>query len=223
MCSKTATLTDSLVGHENARREARSSTGHAGFGKGVVVSVRDCPEPYRGVLGAMIAMVNQSRSGIPAPQRHVQGVYHYPGSQVGGHRPADHPPRVGIQNERQIHPALPTSEIRDVRHPQPVRGLGCEVALHQVGSEWYPLDPLRPRSSLASATAALKARFSHQPRHSLPAAANVLRQTQLGVHPGSTVSSTAFVVNGLGRLRESGVRSIPSGGRPAPPGVVAGV
>jgi hypothetical protein len=54
-----------------------------------------------GVLTALIGMMDHI-IGSPLPQRYVQCLEHQFGTQMIGHRPADHPPAPHIQHDCQI-------------------------------------------------------------------------------------------------------------------------
>ena len=62
--------------------------------------------------------------------RHVQSIEHELGSQVVRNGPADDLPCVGVQHEGELKPALPGSDVSDVRSPQVVWSFWGEVALH---------------------------------------------------------------------------------------------
>ena len=51
---------------------------------------------------------------------------------MGCHRPADHPPAAGIEDEGQVDEALSGADVGYVRYPQPVGLLCGEVPPDQV-------------------------------------------------------------------------------------------
>jgi hypothetical protein len=69
----------------------------------------------------VITVMHQARGGIALGDGHVEGVQDELGAQMVGHRPADDPPREGVQDHRQVQPALTGALLGDVGHPQLVR------------------------------------------------------------------------------------------------------
>jgi hypothetical protein len=70
---------------------------------------------------------------LPLGDRHVEGVQDQFGAQVLGHRPAHHPAGVGVQDDRQVQPALAGALLGDVGRPEPIRRWWGEVPLDQIG------------------------------------------------------------------------------------------
>jgi hypothetical protein len=101
---------------------------------------------------------------------------------VRGELPADDPPRVDVDDEREEDDALPAAQISQVGDPQLVRARCGEVALDQVGPP-AGFDVGRGRAPrLAAALGALDAVSAHQPLHA--AAPDVLAGTpQRFPHP----------------------------------------
>ena len=52
----------------------------------------------------------------------------------GGELPADDAARVGVDDEREEHQALPAAQVGQVGDPQPIGRLDREVALDEVGA-----------------------------------------------------------------------------------------
>ncbi len=77
--------------------------------------------------------MDQSGSGLPRPQRHVERFEHELGAEVLAHRPADDAAGEDIEGHRDVEPTRPGPHIGDVRHPQLVGAVDCEVALDEVG------------------------------------------------------------------------------------------
>jgi len=65
-------------------------------------------------------------------KRHLQRVEDELGAHVIGHRPAHDPAREDVLDSRQVEPALPGSEVGDVRDPEPIRALSRERAVDEV-------------------------------------------------------------------------------------------
>ena len=87
------------------------------------------------------AISRQSLPSRPCPDGLLHGVHHELAGHRGRHRPAQDPPRVGIDDERGVAPARPRRYIREVRHPQPV---WCQ----RVGSSGPPVRSASGRGSL---------------------------------------------------------------------------
>src|SRR5664279_2305838 len=94
-------------------------------------------EPHRRVLASSIIVVNQSRKildTLTAACKYclVDRIQHQIGVHRRRHLPAQDPPRRGINDERDVHPAGKRRHISEVGHPQLVRRQRTEVAFHQV-------------------------------------------------------------------------------------------
>ncbi len=71
--------------------------------------------------------------GWPAAQGgHVDRVGDELGAHVIGDRPADDPSGPGVDDDGEVDPALAGAVLGDVLHPQPVRAVGAELAMHQI-------------------------------------------------------------------------------------------
>ena len=77
-------------------------------------------------------MMDQSRGGPAMLERHLQGVNDELCAHVVGHRPAHDPAREDVLDGGQVEPALPGSEVGDVRDPEPVRPVSRERAIDKV-------------------------------------------------------------------------------------------
>src|SRR5215218_4009636 len=94
------------------------------------------------------------------------------GFQVVRHRPAYDLAGVGVQDEREVEPALPDPDVRNICNPQTIRSLWSEVAFHQIGGRRGALS-LRAQggASLPStSTTSKQASFSHQTSYASPGA-----------------------------------------------------
>ncbi len=67
-----------------------------------------------------------------ARQGHPQGVQDEAGAHVAGELPADDPPAVNVDHEREEHQAFPAAQVGEVGDPQLIRARRGEVALDQV-------------------------------------------------------------------------------------------
>ena len=101
---------------------------------------------------------------LPGPDRLLQRVQDELGAHTGAGPPAENPPRIGIDDERDVDPPRPRRHIRDVGHPQPVRCQRREPAADQV------IGPLGNRigdgrALHRSPPNALQPRTTHEPFH----------------------------------------------------------
>ena len=106
-----------------------------------------------------------------SPDRHVQGIDHQLGPQVGGHRPAHHAAAEGIHHYGQIQKPRPGPDVGDIGNPELVRPVRRKVTIHQIRGSARPWLPMRRPSSPASAHP-LHSHLFHQTRH--PLARNTL-------------------------------------------------
>ena len=124
---------------------------------------------------------------------HVECVEHEFGAQVPGHRPAHDPAAEHVEDDGQVQESRQGRHVGDVSHPQPVRGVGVELTLHQVrrraglGVAACGARPLAPAH-------AGQARLAHHPSHPLAAHRQALLG-QLGLNPRRTVAPPAMRVN----------------------------
>jgi hypothetical protein len=70
--------------------------------------------------------------GPSGHERHVEGVEHDAGLQIGREGPSDDPARTGVENDREVEKAGQRRQEADVGHPQLVRPLGHEVAADEI-------------------------------------------------------------------------------------------
>src|SRR5664280_2279276 len=116
--------------------------------------------------------------------------------QISSHRcrylPAQDPAGVGVDDERDIHPAGERGDVREISDPQLVGRQWVEVAFDQIlrpGRGW-----VRDRGALHRAPAsALQAKSCHQPLDRAPGHVDTLT-TQLQPHLASTVTLVVLVV-----------------------------
>src|ERR1017187_1663992 len=157
---------------------------------------------------------------LPGGDGHVEGGGDQAGAHVPGDRPADHGPRVQVDDGGQVGPAVPGPDVGDVAAPAGVGVRGGEVAADQVrrGCRMFAADggPLpRPRVTSSQASGL------HEPvdalvRHHVPEGGQARAQAaDTRVTPGQLVY--------LPHDRDEGaVVFLPLGRLGAAPGVVAG-
>jgi len=75
----------------------------------------------RRVLATAIGVVDQPRRQAPGLERHRQGVEGELGAPVVGHRPADHPAGVAVDEDRAVEPAFPDRHESALPDPGPPR------------------------------------------------------------------------------------------------------
>src|SRR4051812_34419071 len=91
------------------------------------------PKPsdtYRAAIPGGCGESVRARAGVG--RRPLQRVDNELVTHVVGHRPANNAAAVGVLNGREVDPALPGPQIRDVRDPQHVGRLRPEPALDEV-------------------------------------------------------------------------------------------
>jgi hypothetical protein len=138
--------------------------------------------------------------------------------QVVGHRPAHYFAAVCVENDRQIQPALPGADVRDIAEPLLVRSHGGETPLHQILDLHLRISHCCPTK--APRWAADQAGDAHQASHALRGDA-LFPSPQVGVDTRRAVGASAPFVNGPDLLRQRGVRQRTTGGMAAPPGLEA--
>jgi len=84
------------------------------------------------VLDATIRMKNKAVSGTSTPDRPLQRHNHHFMTQRAAQRPADHHAGEQINDHCQVQPPGSGGQIRDIRHPHPVRSLGSKVSFKQI-------------------------------------------------------------------------------------------
>jgi hypothetical protein len=100
--------------------------------------------------------------------------------------PADNAPAEGVDHHGEIEEPELRPDVGDIGHPEPVRCLGVEAALHQVGCcrvTWFSPGSHR---NLAPAMAAHEAFRAHQPGHPLTACRDAPIR-QLGPDPRGSI------------------------------------
>ena len=132
------------VGQVRAVEQLALQRGEEGLGDGVVQRVADgahraeqagvaealSEHPGR-VLAAVIGMGDGAVGATPQAG-HLEGVDDELGAEVVGDRPADDPSGPGVDDDGEVDPALAGAVLGDVLHPQPVRAVGAELAVHQI-------------------------------------------------------------------------------------------
>lgn len=126
-------------------------------------------------------------AGAPAAAGHLQRVEDHLGAHVRGDAPADDHPAEGVDDETRVSGPGPGGHHGQIAHPQPIRGLGGEVASDEIAGPGLSgagagaaLPPLAGRAAQAGG--------AHQPRRLVSAdlmAGPARRQPQLArpIHP----------------------------------------
>jgi len=156
------------------------------------------------------------RPGVrtPARERHPERVDDQARAHVGGHRPADDQPRVGVLDGGEVQPPLAGAQIGDVSDPQHVRAIGAELPLDQIARGRDPRDPDRGAPPLAGPDAGDTSGF-HQPRDPLAPHADVVLEPELGMDPRRAVHASALSMDladplGQPRVLQRAVRRRPT-------------
>ena len=153
------------------------------------------------------------------PQCHVQGIQHQLCAQMIGHRPAHHPPRAHVENDREEQKACPGRYVSDVSYVQLIGPIGCEVARNEIRCRTRAFTALRGTNPF-STTHALKLRRSHQPGDALSANPPT-PLLKLSMNARRTVSTAGILMNlpdtlGEHRITDTALRS-----RSRPPSIIA--
>ncbi len=120
-----------------------------------------------GVLRAGVGMGHQLKvsAGSAEPERHPQRVEHQRGAHVLSQLPADDHPAEHVDDEAEVQHPLPAAQIREIAHPEPVRGAGGEVAPDEIisprGARVCPSGPPRLPTPLRTDDPV----HGHQPLH----------------------------------------------------------
>ena len=139
---------------------------------------------------------------------------------MGGHRPADDQPGVGVLDRGEVQPPLAGAQVGDVSDPEHVRAGPVEVALDKVGGRGDPRDPDRRLEPLAGPDARDTGGF-HQPGDPLARDPDLVLDPQLRVDPRDPVHAAALLMDQLDLLDQPSVSQRPVRRRPALPIVKA--
>src|SRR4051794_18792154 len=153
-------------------------------------SVEALRRPLESALDAAVRVVDQPRRRLPAPDRHQQRVAGELLAEVVGHAPADDLARGHVLDRRQVQPALPGRDVRDVGQPDRVRLVGRELPVEQVGRDREAVAAAGRARDAAPAARDRQAALAHEPRHPLAADPDALRP-QLGADPRAAVGPPA--------------------------------
>src|SRR5271156_3839416 len=97
------------------------------------------------ILAAAIRVMNQPWLRTTPEPRHAQGIDHQILGHPLAHRPADDPPGVEIEHDRQVQPALAGGDESNVRRPYLIWTLGLEVLIKPVRRHWQRVLRVRRR------------------------------------------------------------------------------
>ena len=140
-------------------------------------------------------------------KRHVQRVQHQLADKCRRHRPTNDAAAVGIEHHREIQKASPGRYICDVRHPQPVRFFGREVAIDQV-RRLTAITSHRGSDEPAPAHTR-NTGLSHQPGDALTANTNAVGH-KLGMDARRAISATRSRVRRADIRRQCSIRLGPT-------------
>src|SRR6266850_2022124 len=169
------------------------------------------------VLAASISVMNQTGLRSPAAQRHRERIEHEFAVEQVMHRPAHHTPAEQIEQRRQIEPALPGGDERDITHPDPVGSAHLKALLQQVRNHGLAL--ARPgRDPEAQLAPRLDSGQPSQSCHPVASAANALGEQFL---PGlqRPVSFARFEMNTADVFEQDAILQDPPAGLTSEPGV----
>ena len=157
----------------------------------------------RGVLTALIGMMDQGSGHGPIARRMLQRLHHQLRGMRHADPVADHAPRMHIQHDGQIHRALQGVDMRRIGHPQLVGALRGELASNHVRCLDRSILGLR-ETALGTPGAASEPTLAHQPDN--PAKAdNVTAMEQLDAHATGSVRPSHLFLNGAHTLDQTAV------------------
>jgi len=166
-------------------------------------------------------MVDEPGRRTPARHRHRERVDDELGLEVVAHRPADDLAGVHVHHHAEEQVALERRHVGDVGEPEPVRPLGDELALDQVGSgRRLRVGDGRARL-LAAPGDALDAEVAHQPGDPLAPDADLVVLTQLVGDPDRAVGLVRAVIDRDDQLLQLLIAQVPQTPSAPPPGVEA--
>lgn len=131
---------------------------------------------------------------LPAQNSHAKGVGDQFSAHMIGNRPADDEPGIGIHYRGAVHPALLGRVLGDVGDPQPVRGVGGEPAIDQVGtglSDWVADRGVVPPAAVET----LDPGLTHEPLDPFEADRQPQPEREFGVHPRGAVGAAGIGVD----------------------------
>jgi hypothetical protein len=88
--------------------------------------------PLEPKLAAVVSVVDQTRRRSTLTDRHVERVQDQLGAQVLSHGPAHNSQGEGVQDHREIQPALAGALLGDIGDPEPVGAGRLEVTLDEI-------------------------------------------------------------------------------------------
>ena len=106
-----------------------SLTGHA---LNKFMFIEFFPKICACILHATIRMKNKPVARATSSNRSLQRGYHHLMAQRAAQRPSDHHTREQIYDHRQVQPAASRRQIRDIRYPHLIAGMGRKVSFKQI-------------------------------------------------------------------------------------------
>ena len=170
------------------------------------------------ILAATVRVMND-RLWTTLHEGHLQSRENQLGPQVCLHCPPHDPSGIHVHHHCQVQESRPGRNVRDIRHPEPIRTLGVEAPLDQIdgsGSLWirrggdheatqrHPAQPRRP----------------HQPCNALAPDPNTVIVGEFSVDHRRAVGTARTAVDRLDLAREPQVLTGPGAHRPLQPRVV---
>jgi hypothetical protein len=148
----------------------------------------------RGILAAVVGMVNDAVSRSPVPDRHLQRADHQFRPQMIRHGPAHDPATEHIKNDGEVEePLPPRRHVRDIGDPERIGGCRREQALHQIrGRLGGRIAPRRVE--WAPAMTPHQADAAHEARDALVSTTGPGRH-ELRMHAWHAIGTTARLVD----------------------------
>src|SRR2546425_253628 len=174
-------------------------------------------EGERRVLAALIRVMNH-RGRAALRDGHVERGQDELGAKMGFHRPADDAATPRVEHDGEIQEAGPRRDVRDVRHPQPVRTGRRELAVDEIRGRPRRLVAHR-RVERSPPTHALHAGGPHEPGDALAADLKAARR-EFSVDARRAVRAARHPVNRVNVRRQLHIGPRPRRQRSLPPRVV---
>ena len=107
------------------------------------VRFQDPADTMVGVLYATVGVKDQSRRYDPSGESHPERVYYGRSTKVVGDRVDHHASRALALNGRQVHPALGSVDVRNVRYPAFIRPVEMEILIKKIRRSFPVFTPER--------------------------------------------------------------------------------
>src|SRR5881392_241430 len=147
-----------------------------------------------GVLTAAIRMMDQARPRAASLECHGEGGNGEFGAQMLAHRPADDLASEQVEDHGQVEPTFAGRDVGDIRQPDLIGPVGCEIPIQQVGGYRQGMLAVGRAYAIAAWRVSPDAVLAHQPLDPL-AADGLALGTQLGMNTRCPISAAVLRMN----------------------------